>query len=160
MHAESAERRFQIMQRRKEKLKDYAAFYSFPYDHVIVDEGQDFGRDGIENAKLLELLHDAVLADAESKASFYVFYDEAAVRSDGLGSEIHPECGMPSYPAQELQKHGKHMPETATSLSKKARKIRTFLLTAGAICRENSLPSFLRKMSDRPIRHWMKFSTV
>ena len=73
VHAESAERRFQIMQRQRKKLKDYAAFYSFPYDHVIVDEGQDFGRDEIENAKLLELLHDAVLADAESKTLFMCF---------------------------------------------------------------------------------------
>ena len=61
--------------RAEKKLKDFAAFDSFPYDHVIVDEGQDFGRDAVENAKLLHLLHDAVLADPNSKSSCYVFYD-------------------------------------------------------------------------------------
>lgn len=57
------------------KLKDFAAYGSFPYDHVIVDEGQDFGRDSMENAGLLQLLHDAVMARPDSKSSFYVFYD-------------------------------------------------------------------------------------
>ena len=59
--------------RAERKLKDFAAFDSFPYDHVIVDEGQDFGRDAMENARLLQLLHDAVLADTNSKSSCYVF---------------------------------------------------------------------------------------
>ena len=115
----------------KEKLKDYAAFYSFPYDHVIVDEGQDFGRDGIENAKLLELLHDAVLADAESKASFYVFYDELqSVQTDWVPKFIlNAECRLTLH---RNCRNTENISETATSLLKKSEN-RTFLLTAGAI---------------------------
>ena len=59
--------------RAERKLKDFAAFDNFPYDHVIVDEGQDFGRNAMENVKLLQLLHDAVLANPNSKSSYYVF---------------------------------------------------------------------------------------
>ena len=59
----------------EKKLKDYAAFGSFPYKHVIVDEGQDFGRDAIEETGILRLLHDAVMAVSDHDSSFYVFYD-------------------------------------------------------------------------------------
>ena len=78
------------------KLKDFAAFGSFPYDHVIVDEGQDFGRDAMENVKLLQLLHDAVLADPNSKSSCYVFYDRLqAVQSDRIPGFIrNAECRL------------------------------------------------------------------
>ena len=82
--------------RAEKKLKDFAAFDSFPYDHVIVDEGQDFGRDAVENAKLLHLLHDAVLADPYSKSSCYVFYDRfQVVQSDRIPGFIrNAECRL------------------------------------------------------------------
>lgn len=82
--------------RAERKLKDFAAFDSFPYDHVIVDEGQDFGRDAMENVKLLQLLHDAVLADPNSKSSCYVFYDRLqAVQSDRIPAFIrNAECRL------------------------------------------------------------------
>lgn len=82
--------------RAERKLKDFAAFDSFPYDHVVVDEGQDFGRDAIENVKLLQLLHDAVLADPNSKSSCYVFYDRLqAVQSDRIPVFIrNAECRL------------------------------------------------------------------
>lgn len=82
--------------RAEKKLKDFAAFDSFPYDHVIVDEGQDFGRDAVENAKLLHLLHDAVLADPNSKSSCYVFYDRfQVVQSDRTPGFIrNAECRL------------------------------------------------------------------
>ena len=59
--------------RAERKFKDFAAYGSLPYDHVIVDEGQDFGRDSMENAGLLQLLHDAVMARPDSKSSFTCF---------------------------------------------------------------------------------------
>lgn len=78
------------------KLKDFAAYGSFPYDHVIVDEGQDFGRDSMENAGLLQLLHDAVMARPDSKSSFYVFYDKLqTVQSDQVPWLIrNAECRL------------------------------------------------------------------
>lgn len=78
------------------KLKDFVAFNSFPYDHVIVDEGQDFGREVMENAKLLQLLQDAVLAGSNSKSSCYVFYDRLqTVQSDRIPDFIrNAECRL------------------------------------------------------------------
>ncbi len=46
----------------------------FEYDHIIVDEGQDFGGDDLENAGVLD-----VLADYGTKGegkSFFIFYDK------------------------------------------------------------------------------------
>lgn len=45
----------------------------FPYLHVIVDEGQDFGSAEIDAAGILGLLHDAVRA--QEGGTFYLFYD-------------------------------------------------------------------------------------
>ena len=47
---------------------------NFPYQHVIVDEGQDFGSDAIEDASILETLK-AIIEDTKEDGSFYVFYD-------------------------------------------------------------------------------------
>lgn len=49
---------------------------SFPYKHVIVDEGQDFGRDEIEESDLLQAIHDTVVENDEVDGTFYVFYDK------------------------------------------------------------------------------------
>jgi nuclease-related domain protein len=49
---------------------------SFRYKHVIVDEGQDFGREEIEEADLLQTIYDVVLDNEEAGGTFYVFYDK------------------------------------------------------------------------------------
>lgn len=43
--------------------------------HVIVDEGQDFGQDGIEEANILQTIHDIILY-RDDIGSFYIFYDK------------------------------------------------------------------------------------
>lgn len=48
---------------------------SFPYQHVIIDEGQDFGRDNIEECDIVGLLKDNVIDDESRNGSFYMFYD-------------------------------------------------------------------------------------
>ena len=50
----------------------------------------------MENVKLLQLLHDAVLADPNSKSSYYVFYDRLqAVQSDRIPGFIrNAECRL------------------------------------------------------------------
>ena len=48
---------------------------SFPYQHVVVDEGQDFGSDAIEEADILETLK-TIIEDTKENGSFYVFYDK------------------------------------------------------------------------------------
>lgn len=45
----------------------------FPYKHVIVDEGQDFGQERMHTDTIFELLEDIVLKG--EIGSFYVFYD-------------------------------------------------------------------------------------
>ena len=46
---------------------------SFPYRHVIVDEGQDFGSDDI--AEVLETMK-SIIEETTEDGSFYVFYDK------------------------------------------------------------------------------------
>ncbi len=59
-----------------EKVLDLYLSGAFPYSHVIVDEGQDFGRDLIDESDLLQTIHDAVIDNDEVEGSFYVFYDK------------------------------------------------------------------------------------
>ena len=47
---------------------------NFPYSHVIVDEGQDFGKALIEEAGLFDLFEMLVTGN-EKKGTFFVFYD-------------------------------------------------------------------------------------
>lgn len=49
---------------------------SFLYKHVIVDEGQDFGREEIEEADLLQTIYDVVIDNEDTGGTFYVFYDK------------------------------------------------------------------------------------
>ena len=48
----------------------------FPYQHIIIDEGQDFGQDAIEKNGILQLLCDIVTADEDKHGTFYAFYDK------------------------------------------------------------------------------------
>lgn len=58
----------------KIKLEDYYISSTFPYKHVIIDEGQDFGNDNIEETDIIQLIHD-IIVDEDQGGSFYVFYD-------------------------------------------------------------------------------------
>jgi DNA helicase IV len=49
---------------------------SFPYQHIIIDEGQDFGMDAIEESEILRLLKDIVTDTSSRSGTFYVFYDK------------------------------------------------------------------------------------
>ena len=59
----------------KEKLEDFYLEGGFPYDHIVIDEGQDFGKDRIEEEGIISLLRDNV-ADDTKEGSFYLFYDK------------------------------------------------------------------------------------
>lgn len=58
-----------------DQLIDMYVAQSFPYMHLIVDEGQDFGQDGIEEANILQTIHDIILY-RDDIGSFYIFYDK------------------------------------------------------------------------------------
>ena len=59
----------------KAKLEDMYLSESFPYQHVIIDEGQDFGLNDIEEADILDSIR-MIISDTDSlNGTFYVFYD-------------------------------------------------------------------------------------
>ena len=53
------------------------AYYenSFPFKHVIIDEGQDFGQDRIEETEIINTLETIALSE-EHGGTFYLFYDK------------------------------------------------------------------------------------
>lgn len=59
----------------REKLEDYYINGNFPFKHIIVDEGQDFGIDEIEENNILSMFKMIIEAKGEG-SSFYVFYDK------------------------------------------------------------------------------------
>ncbi len=48
---------------------------SFPYQHIVVDEGQDFGIEMGKETDVLETLK-TIIEDTKEDGSFYVFYDK------------------------------------------------------------------------------------
>lgn len=59
----------------KECLEDHYLNGSFPYQHVVIDEGQDFGQDYIEENDIIQLLETIIIDRDNGEGSFYVFYD-------------------------------------------------------------------------------------
>lgn len=47
---------------------------AFPYDHIVIDEGQDFGLKAIEDAMVLETLREIV--ESRQGNTMYLFYDK------------------------------------------------------------------------------------
>ena len=54
----------------KEVLEDMYIVGNFPYQHIVIDEGQDFGKSGMEEAGLIELLKMNVLNDESKNGTF------------------------------------------------------------------------------------------
>ena len=59
----------------QEKLEHSYYNLSFPFKHIIIDEGQDFGQERIEEANIISTLETIVLSE-EINGSFYLFYDK------------------------------------------------------------------------------------
>ena len=70
----------------EEKLSELYINDKFPYRHVVVDEGQDFGQDRYEEAGVLETLSEIVLS--QENGTFYVFYDKLQL----VQSASLPKC--------------------------------------------------------------------
>lgn len=60
----------------KDILEDMYLFNSFPYTHVVIDEGQDFGLDDVEEANVIGLIKSIVTDTKSDNSSFYIFYDK------------------------------------------------------------------------------------
>ena len=57
-------------------LEEMYVFDTFPYEHVVIDEGQDFGIDDVEEANIVELLKSIIVERKPESSSFYIFYDK------------------------------------------------------------------------------------
>lgn len=88
---------------------------SFPFQHVIIDEGQDFGREDISECELISLLKDNAIDDESRKGSFYMFYDKnQMVQSREIPSYIQDaECRLTLY---RNCRNTKHIATTALRL--------------------------------------------
>jgi hypothetical protein len=60
----------------QEKLTQMFLEGTFPYQHVIMDEGQDFGKEEIDEVEIIELLRENAIDNEEKNGTFYLFYDK------------------------------------------------------------------------------------
>lgn len=75
----------------KEVLEKEIIEEKFEYQHIIVDEGQDFGREMADDAKILELFYEygENFGNDRFSSSFFIFYDKnQLVNSKKLPSYI------------------------------------------------------------------------
>lgn len=72
---------------------------SFPYKHVIIDEGQDFGKIEIEEEDIIELLKKNTIDNEERNGTFYLFYDKnQMIQSNRIPKYIEDaECKLTLY---------------------------------------------------------------
>lgn len=59
----------------KECLENHYYNGTFPYQHIIIDEGQDFGQDNIEENDIIQILETIIVDQENQEGSFYIFYD-------------------------------------------------------------------------------------
>lgn len=85
-------------ERLKEALLEMYVDGSFPYRHIVIDEGQDFGRERLNDIEIIDLLRSNV-ADDQKNGTFYLFYDRnQMVQSDKLPPYIaEADCRLTLY---------------------------------------------------------------
>jgi len=62
---------------------------SLPYKHVIIDEGQDFAVQQLDNQDILQFLYE-VIKSKDDDSCFYIFYDELQ-KVNGANGKDNPE---------------------------------------------------------------------
>lgn len=90
---------FPDYKRMKNVLEDMYFSGAFPYDHVVVDEGQDFGSEILEQTDILQLIHDLIIDNEEKNGTFYVFYDRLQlIQADKIPQFIEDsDCKLTLY---------------------------------------------------------------
>ena len=78
---------------------------TFPYQHIIIDEGQDFGQERIHADTIFELFEDIALK--KENGTFYVFYDKLQIiQSEKLPKFIEDaDCRLTLYKNCRNTKH-------------------------------------------------------
>lgn len=59
-----------------EVLENMYYSQNFPYKHIIIDEGQDFGQNQMEESEIISVLQQLVLDNDFNDGTFYIFYDK------------------------------------------------------------------------------------
>lgn len=79
------------------ELIDVSLRGDFEYDHVIIDEGQDFGKENIEESNIIGILRDII--EEKDFGTFYIFYDKLQmVQNKDLPSYItDADCKLTLY---------------------------------------------------------------
>ena len=72
---------------------------TFPYKHIIIDEGQDFGKYDIDEEEILDLLKANVIDNEDINGTFYLFYDKnQMVQSSKIPDYIlNADCKLTLY---------------------------------------------------------------
>lgn len=83
----------------KAKLEDFYLNEDFPYTHVIIDEGQDFGQSSIEENEIISLIENIIVDRENADGSFYVFYDAMQLVQGDCVPEyvINADCKLTLY---------------------------------------------------------------
>ena len=86
-------------QQLKRVLENWYGNPGFPYQHIIIDEGQDFGQYNIEESDIIRLLEMIIMDNDEGQGSFYVFYDAMQlVQGEGIPNYIsEADCKLTLY---------------------------------------------------------------
>ena len=81
------------------KLEDMYVFGTFPYDHIVIDEGQDFGIEDVEEADVIVTLKSIIEDTKPDTSSFYIFYDKLQlVQSSQIPKYIEEaDCKLTLY---------------------------------------------------------------
>lgn len=80
-----------------EKLDTYYINGGFPYRHIIIDEGQDFGQESMEDNSIIKSLYEIVTDRGEG--TFYIFYDQLQmIQNDKIPEYIsNSDCKVTLY---------------------------------------------------------------
>lgn len=83
----------------QEKLMQMFVEGTFPYKHVVIDEGQDFGKEEIDEVEIIELLKENTIENEERNGTFYLFYDKnQIVQSNKVPKYIEDaDCKLTLY---------------------------------------------------------------
>ena len=81
------------------KLEEMYVFNTFPYMHVVIDEGQDFGIEAVEETGIIETIKNIITDTKPETASFYIFYDKLQlVQSQKIPNYIsESDCKLTLY---------------------------------------------------------------
>lgn len=83
----------------QEKLEEMFCDGNFPYQHVIIDEGQDFGKFEFEEEEIIDLLKANAIDNEDRNGTFYLFYDKnQMVQSQKIPKYIEDaDCKLTLY---------------------------------------------------------------